>query len=217
MSALADRLYTPSEAAAVANIGVKTVNNAIDKHIVDVTRGSQTNAGKLGRRELTAADLLRVKLWHEIGGVLSQERRTRMFEAIDQQPTAKTVKADDLLIIDVGEARKQIAGRTRELEAAEAMIERKKSVMGGEPVFKGTRIPVRLIATMLADGASEEEILEGYPKLNARQLALSGIWVAAHPRRGRPKTLQQRGLIPTSSRRASLKGDPRPTALIDRE
>lgn len=208
MSALADRLYTPSEAAAVANIGVKTVNNAIDKHIVAVTRGNKTGTGKLGRRELTAGDLLRVKLWHEIGGILSQERRTRMFEAIDRQPTAKTVKADDLLIIDVGEARKQIAGRTRELEAAEAMVERRRSVMGGEPVFKGTRIPVRLVAAMLSDGASEDEILEGYPKLDRRQLALSRIWAAAHPRRGRPKTLQQRGLTPKSSRRASLKGDP---------
>lgn len=216
MNTIADRLYTPSEAAAVAGIGVKTVNNAIDKQIIDVTRGRQNDTGKFGRRALTVDDLLRVKLWHEIGGVLSPERRIRMFDAIARQPTAKTVKADDLLIIDVGQARKQIAGRTRELAAAEAMIERKKAVMGGEPVFRGTRIPVRVVATMLADGATEAEILEGYPKLDSRRLALSTLWAAAHPRRGRPKTLQQRGLTPKSSRRASLKGDPRQSTPIDR-
>lgn len=40
-----------------------------------------------------------------------------------------------------------------------------KAVLNGEPVFKGTRIPVRLIAAMLEQGADEDELLEGYPKL----------------------------------------------------
>ena len=39
MSAIADRLYTPSEAAAVSGVGVKAVNNAIDKRIVKTAPG----------------------------------------------------------------------------------------------------------------------------------------------------------------------------------
>ena len=209
MPAFADRLYTPTEAAAVSGVGVKAVNNAIDKRIIGVAHARPAAAGKSARRALTGDDVLRLKLWHEIGGgILSPARRERLFAAIRSQPTARTVKADDLLIIDVGEARKQIADRARDLATAEAMVERKKSVMGGEPVFKGTRVPVRLVASMLADGAGEDEILEGYPALDRRQLALSRIWAAAHPRRGRPKSLKDRGLTPKSSRRVALKAGP---------
>lgn len=37
--------------------------------------------------------------------------------------------------------------------------------MGGVPCIRGLRIPVATIAGMVADGMSEEEILEAYPDL----------------------------------------------------
>ena len=88
--------------------------------------------------------------------------------------------------------------------------------MGGEPVFKGTRIPVRLIASMLDQGASEAEILDGYPKLEARHLELARLWTAAHPRRGRPKTLADRGGTVRSQSRAPLEPDPGPAVSSHR-
>lgn len=209
----AARLYTPTEAAAVSGIGVKAVNNAIDKRIVKPA--SPAPGPRSGRRALTAEDVLRVKLWYKVGDILTQERRERLFDAIRDQPKAKTVKADDLLIIDVAAARKQIAERIRDLEAAEAIVSRNKDVMGGEPVLKGTRIPVRLVASMLADGAPVEEILEGYPKLDERMLRLAKIWVAAHPRRGRPKSLKDRGFKLKSAKRTSLRSDPHQPGASD--
>jgi uncharacterized protein (DUF433 family) len=195
------RLFSPTEAAAVAGIAVKAVNNAIDKRIVVAVR----NAGKTTRQRAVSSDgLLQLKLWSQVGGILSQERREKLFEAIMREPNASQVRADDLLIIDVAEARKQIAARTQELEEAEGMIAQDKAVMGGEPLFKGTRIPVRLIASMLEDGVSEEEILAGYPKLTSRQLALAPIWVAAHPRRGRPKPVKDDTLVLKQTRRIKL-------------
>ncbi len=205
----AARLFTPSEAAAVTGIGVKAVNNAIDKRIVKAAKSAP--GARPARRALTADDLLRVKLWYKVGDILSQERRERLFDAIHEQPKARIVKADDLLIIDVGEARKQIAARTRDLEAAESMVSRDKDVMGGETVFKGTRIPVRLIASMLAEGTDADEILEGYPRLDRRRLELARIWVAAHPRRGRPKSLKDRGFKLKSTKRTTLRRDLRPS------
>lgn len=205
----AARLYTTAEAAAVSGVGVKAVNNAIDKQIVRVARPTGSAREREGRRALTADDLLRLKLWYQVGNILTQDRRLELFAAIKARPNAKTVKAGALLIVDVDEARRQIATRTRDLEAAEAIVSRDKAVLGGEPVFKGTRIPVRLIASMLDEGADAEEILDGYPKLAKRQLELARIWVAAHPRRGRPKSLNARGLTPTSSMRVSLGSDPR--------
>ncbi len=205
MSAAAIRLFTPREAAAVSGIAIKSVNNAIDKRIIRASSPASAKTRKVSLRTLSEDDLLRLKLWYEVGGVLSQERRERLFAEIKERPNARHVKADNLLIIDVAEARKEIAVRTRELIAAEAAIVRDKAVMGGEPVFKGTRIPVRTIATMLDEGVDEAEILEGYPKLDRRSLSLAKIWVAAHPRRGRPKSLHDSGFTLKSSKRTSLR------------
>lgn len=199
------RFYSPAEAAVVSGIGVKAVNNAIDKRIVFAVRQPKRAGTRSLMRALSTDDLLRLKLWYEVGGVLSQERRERLFEAILQRPEAKQVRADDLLIIDVAEARKQIAARAQDLDDAEASVAEDKAVMGGDPVFKGTRVPVRLIASMIADGVEADEILGGYPKLDHRLLSLAVIWATAHPRRGRPKSLKDSGTTLKSSKRVLLK------------
>ena len=66
------------------------------------------------------------------------------------------------------------------------MAESDPEVMGGTAVYKGTRIPVRLVADMLAQGASVEEILDGYPSLTREKIELATIYVTAFPRKGRP-------------------------------
>ena len=44
-------------------------------------------------------------------------------------------------------------------------------VLGGTPVFNGTRVPVAVLFENLADGMSLDEILDSYPTLS-RQAAL---------------------------------------------
>ena len=208
----ATRLYTPAEAGAVSGLKLKAVHNAIDKRIIEpVAKARGTPAGKVervGSRFLTGEDLLLLRVWRGVGDTLSAERRQRLFAAIAAEPGAKTVRAAELLIVDVAEARKQVDRRVRDLEAAEAIVIKDKATLGGEPVFKGTRIPVYGIAAMLDAGATAEDLLSGYPALTERMLDLARIWAAAHPRRGRPKSLSDLGLTIKSTRRVARKGDP---------
>ena len=44
-------------------------------------------------------------------------------------------------------------------------IEINPQVMLGKPVIRGTRIPVELILRKLAEGATEAELLDAYPRL----------------------------------------------------
>ena len=44
-------------------------------------------------------------------------------------------------------------------------IQLNPKIMVGKPVIKGTRIPVDLLVRMVAQGVSEAEILEEYPRL----------------------------------------------------
>jgi uncharacterized protein (DUF433 family) len=204
----AARLYTPAEAGAVSGLNLKAVHNAIDKRIVEPAAKAADGANLVRRRYLTREDLVRLRVWRGVGDTLSADRRQRLFSAIAAAPGARTVKADELLIVDVGEARKQVERGVRDLEAAEAIVAKHKGTMGGEPVFKGTRIPVYGIVAMLDAGASAEEILSGYPKLTRRMLELARVWAFAHPRRGRPKLLKDLRLTVKSTRRSPLKGDP---------
>ena len=192
------REYTPTEAAAVSEIGVKSVHNAIDKRIIGRPSTSHRS------RAITDDDLLRLKLWFGVGSILSAERRKRLFAAIDENPEADTVRADDYLIVDVARAREHLAARGEALREADKIIHSVKGVVGGEPVFKGTRVPVRTIAAMKLQGAPTDEIVEGYPALTARMVDLAEIWVAAHPARGRPRKLSEQGLKVKSVKRLPL-------------
>ena len=41
------------------------------------------------------------------------------------------------------------------------------AILGGKPVVRGTRISVELILEYLAEGASVEEVIDGYPSVTA--------------------------------------------------
>ena len=48
-------------------------------------------------------------------------------------------------------------------------------------MFRGTRIPVDLIADMLAQGATAEDILEGYPTLDEERIVIAPLCTRAFP------------------------------------
>jgi uncharacterized protein (DUF433 family) len=76
----------------------------------------------------------------------------------------------------------------RRLVQAERMIASDPDIMKGTPVFRGTRIPVYAVADMLAQGATAEEVVEGYPALTREAVDLAPVYAKAFPRRGRPPT-----------------------------
>jgi uncharacterized protein (DUF433 family) len=207
------RLYTPAEAAAVSGLALRAVNNVIDKRIVEVAKPSA--AGKRSvRRYLTGSHLLCLRLEHSLAGRLPVDRRQGLFREVAAQPEAKMLKADDLLFVDVDAARRDVTARMLDLDEAERLIHSDKETLGGEPVFKGTRIPVYSIAAMLEAGASVDDLLSGYPKLDAHMLELGRLWAAAHPRRGRPKRLADYGFKVTSTSRRPMGGDPLAKAAV---
>jgi len=49
-------------------------------------------------------------------------------------------------------------------------IEINPKVMTGNPVLRGTRIPVELILRKLSEGAKERELLEAYPRFTKEDI-----------------------------------------------
>jgi uncharacterized protein (DUF433 family) len=56
------------------------------------------------------------------------------------------------------------------IAASHPYVARVKGVCGGQPVVKGTRVPVRIIAECWRSGMSPEEIRESYPDLGLAQI-----------------------------------------------
>lgn len=50
------------------------------------------------------------------------------------------------------------------------IILRDPEVMGGTPVFAGTRVPVQALIDELAAGSSIDEFREGYPRVTPEQI-----------------------------------------------
>ncbi|MDI6727700.1 MAG: DUF433 domain-containing protein [Thermodesulfovibrionales bacterium] len=57
-----------------------------------------------------------------------------------------------------------------ELKTEHPYIIKNPEICGGSPVISGTRITVRLIASMVKSGRSAEDILRGYPHLTFAQI-----------------------------------------------
>jgi uncharacterized protein (DUF433 family) len=53
---------------------------------------------------------------------------------------------------------------------AKDFIEVRPDVMLGKPVIKGTRIPVELVVRKLGEGATMENLLDGYPTLSKEKI-----------------------------------------------
>ncbi len=199
------RLFTAVEAAAITGLPPKAVHNAIDKRIVEPAGHDQV---PLARRLMNVDDLVRLTIWRGTGEMLSSEQRNALFAAMASSPGARTLSASKLLIVDVAGARRDVESGIRSLEAAESLVVSDKTILGGEPVIKGTRIPVRALAAMRAAGASTEELLAGYPSLSRQSLSLAEAWARAHPRRGRPRPLSALGLTIKGTKLVAMKQDP---------
>lgn len=61
------------------------------------------------------------------------------------------------------------------------------AILGGEPVFRGTRLSVRHIGAIAERGERLANILEDYPYLSRRDVEFARLFVRAYPRLGRPR------------------------------
>jgi uncharacterized protein (DUF433 family) len=58
-------------------------------------------------------------------------------------------------------------------------IQRDPEIMHGQPVFRGTRVPVQTLFEYLEGGETIEDFLEGFPTVS-RALALEALEEAKH-------------------------------------
>jgi uncharacterized protein (DUF433 family) len=179
-----DALFTPTEAAVLTGLPLKAVNNAIDKKTIAAVAGE--DAGR-PIRLLDARALVSLSLERRLADCIAPELRRKIFDALAASPRNAISLEGGLLKIDLREPRRELATSLRALRRARRLVVSDPEIMGGDPVFRGTRVPVHLIAELIAQGATEAELLDGYPRLTPEMIRLAPLYAAAYPLRGRPR------------------------------
>ena len=201
--------FTPAQAAAVTGLSLAAVHKAIDTRLV---RPRIAKARGNVRRFLNKEHLIYLQLEAEGLRLLPLPTRREVAGRIQREPDVDRVAVGggDALRVEVKHARRKVVIELQRLAKAEGMADSNPEIMGGTPVFRGTRIPIQLVADMLAQGASEDEILQGYPSLTKDRIELAPVYVQAFPRRGRPTRRPWAGQRPTRSTTYRLgQGHPR--------
>jgi uncharacterized protein (DUF433 family) len=174
-----ETLFTPTEAAVLTGLPLKAVNNAIDKKTISAVPGEE------GGRLLDARALVSLSIEQRLSERLTiPELRRKVFDALADAPRNVVSLEGGLIKIDLREPRRALAASLRDLRRARRLVVSDPEILGGDPVFRGTRVPVHLIAELVAQGSKPAELIEGYPRLTAEMIRLAPVYAAAYPLRG---------------------------------
>ena len=201
MQAHEDTLFTPTEAAVLTQLSVKAVNNAIDKKTIPAVSGRRAGHAT---RLLDLRALMSLALERRLADRFVPELRREVFDALATAPRNRVSLEGGFLIIDLREPRRELATALRALRRARDVVVSDPDILGGAPVFRGTRVPVHLIATLIGQGSTETDLLEAYPRLTAEMVHLAPTYAAAYPLRGRPRAQPWHGQPPVRSTRRKL-------------
>ncbi len=198
-------LFTAAEAAVLTRLPVKAVNNAIDKKTIaaHVTR----RRGEKSLRLVDEPALVYLSLERELVGDTTPSFRQKLFKAISAALAEGVPSvAVGALTLDLRPSWRDMAQRIRALRRAEGLAGADPEVLGGVPVFRGTRIPIHMIAELISQGEAPETLRRGYPRLTDEMIRLAPLYAAAHPLRGRPRKQPWRARLNGRPVRVRLRG-----------
>ena len=179
--------YTPSQVSAITGLPLPAVHKAIEYKLI---RPKRIREGHLVQRLLSRSQAVYLRMEARGLRTLPLAARRQVARAVERNPLidAVFISEGSVILIQCKSARKEVETGLRRLAEATRMVESDPEIMRGAPVYRGTRIPVRMVADMLSQGATVSEILEGYPALTHEKVQLATMYVKAFPLRGRPVT-----------------------------
>jgi uncharacterized protein (DUF433 family) len=201
-------LFSASDAAAIAEVSPETMRNALEKKSITPARSVKT--GKSVRYQFSVGDVLFVKLLAEFPFPLSRQDKHSLAQLLargNKRAESWSLQGNDL-VYRSGDVQIRVACKpfrrtvARNLAAwrwGKQRVVSSPDVLSGEPVFKGTRIPLRHVAALLRKGVREREVKADFPTLGARDLEYARLFARSGERPGRPRKplLIRREHVPT--------------------
>ncbi|HEX8514055.1 MAG TPA: DUF433 domain-containing protein [Allosphingosinicella sp.] len=133
-------------------------------------------------RKLGPNELVYLALGRDVHESLTPSARKKLYAAIKARPPGVNKVSIGAVDVVLKPAISQVTKRYRALRDVQTGIDERS---GREPVFRGTDIPVHMIAA-LAQGQGVEETLADYPSLKRKQVLRAIDYASAYPKKGRP-------------------------------
>jgi len=189
-------LFSLSEAAAIAEIAPDTIRTALEKK--SVTPSHRNRVGNSVRYHFSAGDILFVKVLTEFPFALSKHDKLSLSKVLaggNKQAACWSLRGSDLiyqsaelrLSIGIKKIRQTLASNLALFRYGKRRIRSSAEILGGEPVFGGTRIPLRHVASLFRKGVPEKEIREDFPYLAPRDLEYARLASRFLDKPGRPR------------------------------
>ena len=184
------KLFTPAEAAVLAQTLTRVIEKAIEDGVVEVHKAA-VHGGARKRRLLSAKGVHYIVLLRSCRVDFSRDVKLCLWKHF------KTTSANRLLNlewrlspgfrIEPGEVlRPSVMRVSRYSEARDRWVRVDEDIKGGTPVIRGTRMSVYSVAGRLAHGDTIEEILKENSALRREALKAALEYANANPLVGRP-------------------------------
>jgi uncharacterized protein (DUF433 family) len=174
-------LLTRREAAEIGRVPLNAIDKAIEQGVVKPRR-------KEGKPLLPAHEVALLVLLRQIDVALPTKAKEHLRKWLaGAQAVGSELALSEALRVAMTEGAAQTIERAESYaRLRDRYVERNPTVMGGEPVITGTRVPVRTIASLIEMGEKPEVLREDYPHVPQEAYPVAVLWAHANPRRGRP-------------------------------
>jgi len=189
-------LFSVNEAAAIAEISPETIRTALEKKSVAPSR--RYRAGKAVRHQFSPGDVLYVKVLSEFPFPLSKQDKRSLAQVLAQghrKASHWSLEDADLVyrsgnmqvLVQCKTLRQTVDQNVTAFRWGKQRIVSSPDILEGEPVFRGTRIPLRHVASLFRKGIPAEEIAEDFPSLTGLDFAYARLASRFGEKPGRPK------------------------------
>lgn len=182
-------LLTRNEIAEISGVSINAVNKALEQRVAKARR-------QRGRTLLAADEAAALALLSELPIGLSIKFKREVRDWIVKRNPARTeeLELSCALRVAMTENAADVAKRIFDyVRMREKYLEVDRGKVGGTPVIRGTRVPVRTLAQLVEGGESREALKEDYPRIPEEAYDVAVLWAKGNPRRGRPAGRVRRG------------------------
>lgn len=195
-------LFIPSaEAAFIADLSDRQMHRVVDERLLPDSVFQQRGSARLFTRlgagfakfYFATEDLLMARARRQVLDELSARidhlpmkdalLTLMQLDAISWKVERSFVEVDVLPFLE------QALQRVKQVEQADALVVTDPEILGGTPVFAGTRVPSEVVLGSLAADIGLDRLQDSYPFLTEAHIESAQVFALVHPRRGRPRRL----------------------------
>ena len=182
---------TLKETAILSGAPEKTIRHELASRVVRASRSDR------GRRRFGPNVVVYFFLVNELPIRLDKKLRRELFELLAaskkragrwrREGQKLVLEGDVPMILATDEVLKRVEDRIGTFLRGRSRVVSSPEILGGEPVFEGTRISVRNVGERARKGESVAELLDDYPALNAQDVEFARMFAALGRPPGRPR------------------------------